>query len=204
MSEPIQVRPARTKDAAAAAEILVEGFRSMFEAAYGRRRDRAERVVARTLELEIRRGASGLHVAELDGRIVGTVALRRRGQPEAPVWPTTAILFEELGLLTGFRAMFYLSLLDQPVGRQEAYVSDVAVAPEWRRRGVGRAMMEKMEGLARSWGKRACVLDVNAKEEGARHFYLRLDYHEERKRRSLLTAWLLGTGEWVRMRKEIA
>jgi ribosomal protein S18 acetylase RimI-like enzyme len=204
MNERVTVRPARTQDIQTAAAILVAGFRDMFEAAFRSRLDRAERVVARTLEVEISRGTSGLHVAEIAGQVVGTVSLRQRGQPEAPVWPTTAILFEEMGLLGGFRAMFYLSLLDQPVGRQEAYVSDVVVTPGFRRRGVGRSMMGRIERLARDWGKRVCVLDVNAKNEGARQFYLRLDYEEQRLRRSLLTRWLLGTGEWVRMGKKIA
>jgi ribosomal protein S18 acetylase RimI-like enzyme len=202
-SPAIRVRPAREADIAAAAAILVEGFRSKFEAAFDERVDRAESVVARTLALEAPRGLPGLFVAEADGQVVGTVALRRHSDPDAPEWDSAGILFDELGLWGGLRAMFYFSLLDQPCGWQEVYVSDVAVAGPVRRRGVGQALLRHAETVARSWGKQALVLDVTARNEAARQLYRKLGYIEQRLRRSLLAHWLLKEGEWVRMRKEL-
>jgi len=199
----IRVRPAREADIAAVAAILVEGFRSKFEAAFDERVDRAESVVARTLALGASRGLAGLFVAELEGRVAGTVALRRQSDPDVPEWDSAGILFSELGLWGGLRAMFYFSLLDQPCGRQEVYVSDVAVAAPLRRRGVGQALLHHAEKVARTWSKSALVLDVTAQNEAARQLYRRLGYTEQRLRRSLLARWLLKEGEWVRMRKDL-
>lgn len=203
MSEPVEVRPARPEDLDAVSAILVEGFRSKFEAAFRSRMDRAERIIARTLQAEMRRGLPGLYVAERAGRIVGTLSLRRREDPEVASWSATLVLFQELGLWGGLRAMFYLSLVDQPIGKKDAYISDVAVEKTARRQGVARALLRHAEKVARLWGKKALVLDVSLQNEPARRLYLSLGYTEERVHRSLLTHWLLQMGEWVRMHKAL-
>lgn len=199
----IRVRPARLEDLAAAGEILVEGFRSKFQAAFAGHMERAARVVARTLALEVEQGRCGLFVAEIEGQIAGTISLRRHGDPESPGWPATRLLLEEVGLLRGLRAMLYMALLDQPFGPGEVYVSDVAVAAAFRRRGVGQALMRHAEQVARLWGMQALVLDVNIGNHPARRLYRRLGFGEERVRFSFLAGWLLGMGEWLRMRKAL-
>ena len=199
-SVSVRVRPARAEDLEAAGAILVEAFRGKFQAAFPDRMDRVARIVARTFALELKRGLSGPFVAEIGGKVAGTIALRRREDPELG-WPATAILFQEVGLLRGLRAMFYLSLLDQPCGRDEVYVSDVAVAAPLRRRGIGQALMLHAEEIARAWSKRALVLDVSLGNHAARRLYRRLGYSEVKVRYSFLAGWLLGLGEWIRMKK---
>ncbi len=203
MTDAPPVRPACAEDLPAVAAILVECFHGQFAAAFGHRIGRAERVLARTMALELPRGLPGLYVAVLEEQVVGTMALRRREDPDAPPWPATGIFLQELGPWGGVRAMFILSLLDQPVGWNEAYVSDVGVAPALRRHGVARALLQHAEKVARFWGKRALVLDVSAGNAAARRLYDGLGFAAERVRRSLLTRWLLGQAEWVRMRKEL-
>jgi len=203
MSEGVSVRPARPEDLGAMAAILVEGFRHHFEAAFKERVDRAERALARVLALETPRGLPGLYVAELHGQVVGTMALRRREDADIPTLPSTGIFVGELGLFGGLRAMFYLSLLDQPCGRSDVYVADVAVAGPVRRQGVAQAMLAHAEKIAHLWKKHCLVLDVEARNEAARQLYRRLGYTEERERRSLLTRWLLGIETWVRMYKRL-
>lgn len=200
----LRVRPATRDDLEAIAEILVEGFADKFRAAFGRRMDCAHRIVFRTLSTEAEgHRLGGLFVADYGGRVVGTIALRRREDPEAPFWPATAILFEELGLLGGLRALFYLSLLDQPCRRNEAYISDVAVAAPMRRQGIGTALLLKAEEVARGWGKHAVVLDVSARNEPAIRLYRHLGYRQERRRTALLAGLLLGEACWLRLRKEL-
>lgn len=197
----IRVRPAREADLEAAAAIMVEGFRRKFAAALAARVDRAERIVARTLALDVPRGLPGLYVAEVARRVVGTIALRRESDPIPSDWDAASILFAELGLWGGLRAMFYFSLLEQPCGRGEVYVSDVVVAPDMRSRGVGEALLQQAEKVARCWEKEALVLDVAADNAGAIRLYERMGYTVQRRRRPLLAGWLLQEGEWVRMRK---
>ncbi len=201
-SEPT-VRRARSTDAEAIAAILAEGFQAKFVIAFRERADRAARVLARTMALEMPRGLGGAYVAEVDGQVAGTLAVRRKEDPELPAWPALAILFEELGFWGGLRAAFYLSLTEQPFGQGEVYVSDVAVSSAYRRRGVAQALLAYAEGVARTWRKEALVLDVETDNEAARKLYLKAGYVEQRVRRSMLSIWLTGRGEWVRMRKEV-
>ncbi len=202
-TEPI-VRRARMIDAEAVANILAEGFQAKFVVAFRERADRAARVLARTMALEVPRGLGGIYVAEVNGQVAGTLALRRKEDPELPAWPALSILFEELGFWGGLRAAFYLSLAEQPFDHREVYVSDVAVSSAYRRRGVGQALLAYAEGVARSWHKEALVLDVETDNEAARNLYLGAGYVEQRVRRSLLSIWLTGKGEWVRMRKKVS
>ncbi len=203
MPEPIEVRPARSEDLEMVAEVLVEGFRDKFRAAFGRHLERAGRVTARILALEAPRGLPGLYVAELDGRVAGTIALRRWNDPEPSPFRVLGILLGELGLWGGLRLVLYMSLLDQPAGRYEVYISDVAVAAPLRRRGVGRAMLTYAEEMARRWNLHALVLDVSAENRAAIRLYRQLGYREERTRSSFLTRWLLGEERWLRMRKDL-
>ncbi len=203
MSDTVHVRPTRAEDLEAVAAILVEGFAEHFEAAFGHQVGRAGHVLARLLALDVPRGLPGMYVAELQGRVVGTIVLRRRGDPEASLWSIVTIFVQDLGLWAGLRAMFCLSLLDQAFGYADVYIADVAVAAGFRRRGVARALLTHGEKVARFWGKRRLVLDVGEENEAARQLYRQLGYTEGRFRRSLLARWLLGKGAWVRMQKTL-
>jgi GNAT superfamily N-acetyltransferase len=59
-----------------------------------------------------------------------------------------------------------------------AYVSNVAVAPEVRRAGVARRMMQEAEQLAAQWGFRAVGLHCNAKNTAAVELYKSLGYKQ--------------------------
>ena len=74
------------------------------------------------------------------------------------------------GQLAGYAGM--RTVLD------EGYVSNVAVAPECRRRGIGEALMRALmaEGLRRQL--RFLTLEVRVGNESARRLYARLGFRE--------------------------
>ncbi|HUP36286.1 MAG TPA: GNAT family N-acetyltransferase [Candidatus Limnocylindria bacterium] len=82
-------------------------------------------------------------VAEIDHRVVGFIALLARVVPEEPDEDQTPY----------------------------AYISDLVVLPRYRRRGVGRALLERAEALARSSGARVLRVGVLAKNESAARLY---------------------------------
>ena len=55
----------------------------------------------------------------------------------------------------------------------------LAVAPDWRGRGVGSALMRAAEDWARAHGAERMVLDLDAYNDGARRLYERLGYEVE-------------------------
>ena len=89
-------------------------------------------------------------VAELDGGIIGFVCVWGRVPPQEP---------------------------DEPQA-DYAYVSDLVVLDAWRRRGIGRALLERAEAYARSLGMDAIGIGVMAGNQNARALYEARDYHE--------------------------
>ncbi len=60
--------------------------------------------------------------------------------------------------------------------REACRVLSVAVLPGWRRRGIGRALMDAVEQLARGRGFPIVRLEVGVRNDGAIEFYKRLGY----------------------------
>ena len=91
-----------------------------------------------------------LLVAEVDGQVAGFVSFRLDYSPE------------------------------QPNCLPYAYVkvSDLGVTPAFRRRGLGRMLMQAAEDWARQKGAVSLVLNVFDFNENARGLYRALGYHE--------------------------
>jgi len=66
----------------------------------------------------------------------------------------------------------------------EAEILNLAVAPAWRRRGIGRGLMETALEGAVSAGVRRVFLEVRESNAGARAFYSRLGFAEGGRRRN--------------------
>lgn len=73
----------------------------------------------------------------------------------------------------------------------EAHLTSIAVHPEWRGRGLGRALMEEMLALARSLGVRAMTLEVRPSNLPARRLYASLGFEERGRRKG----YYADTGE---------
>lgn len=56
------------------------------------------------------------------------------------------------------------------------FVENVVVRPDWRGRGLGEALMRRLEDRARAAGSVKLTLDAYAVNLGARRFYERLGY----------------------------
>jgi ribosomal protein S18 acetylase RimI-like enzyme len=108
-----------------------------------------------------------------------------------------------LGVWLAARSIFTLSLLDHRIDRYEGYITDVAVAEGYRRRGIASALLLRAEDEARLRRKRFTALYVAGRNRGAIAAYAQLGYARVRMRRSLLTAWLLHHRDWMYMRKEL-
>ncbi|HPT95552.1 MAG TPA: ribosomal protein S18-alanine N-acetyltransferase [Microbacteriaceae bacterium] len=65
-----------------------------------------------------------------------------------------------------------------PRGAREADVQTIAVSPEARGRGIGRALMGRMIALARERGVREVFLEVRADNDVAQNLYRSLGFEE--------------------------
>ena len=83
---------------------------------------------------------------------------------------TNVIVAGPAGALAGFGIMSYLG--------DEAHLALFAVATAHRRRGVGSAMLEWLENVARVAGVRRIRVECRRSNDAARNFYGEHGYHE--------------------------
>lgn len=83
-----------------------------------------------------------------------------------------------LGCVAGFLTRQTEDNLLSVVPTTLGVISDVYVTPEWRGRGVGEAMMQRMEGYLREAGCDSIWITIVAFNKGAASFYSKLGYHE--------------------------
>lgn len=81
--------------------------------------------------------------------------------------------FDEAGRLTG---AVQLALATRPNSRHRAEVQKLLVFAAARRRGVGAALMTRLEAEARARGRTLLFLDTSVGEAGAVEFYESLGY----------------------------
>jgi ribosomal protein S18 acetylase RimI-like enzyme len=95
-----------------------------------------------------------------EDRLVGfaSFSLGRRG----PLSPTLRKFAAEYGVLRGVRNLLIFRLTEPWVGSSSFYVYNVQVDKELRRQGLGVALMDAVEGLARSLRCRSITLQVTA------------------------------------------
>jgi [ribosomal protein S18]-alanine N-acetyltransferase len=83
---------------------------------------------------------------------------------------TNVIVAGPAGSLAGFGIMSYIG--------DEAHLLLFAVAATHRRRGVGSAMLEWLEAVARDAGVRRVAVECRRTNDAARNFYGEHGYHE--------------------------
>jgi GNAT superfamily N-acetyltransferase len=135
------IREARPEDDRAVGELLVGGYvtayaRKMPHVVVTEERKRELRAVAQ------KRAIATVLVAELDGRVVGTVALFRPGAPGSEAWLPGA-----------------------------ADLRHLAVDPAEQGRGYSAALLDTAEQIARGWGVSAICLHVRRGNEGVARLY---------------------------------
>jgi ribosomal protein S18 acetylase RimI-like enzyme len=140
-------------------------------------------------------------VAEVAGRLVGMMALdwKGKGRPPSPgSGPTRRFSWRQRWRVRA--AQWVVTVRARP---GDLYVQYIGVEPEAQGRGVGTALLEEGEALAREMGLLRYTLYVAADNPGARRLYERLGFRERRRLRSRVTRRLLGVEEWVYMVKAL-
>lgn len=200
----VLIRPARLSDIDAIVALHRDAFADTFGAAFGPRdRERGAQALATGWRRQGPSALQGMLVAEYAGQLIGTTSLRTRDMMGPSGGFAESAFFETLGLWGAFRSLFALSLLDHQIEPGEGFIADVAVAPEWRRRGVARALLRQAEHDARARALTYLGLYVRETNHGARILYERIGFHALYVRRSLLGRLFFGQDGWIYMRKEL-
>jgi ribosomal protein S18 acetylase RimI-like enzyme len=185
------IRPATIADAthlAALVDIAGEGFASYFwsqMAAVGQSPFEVGR--ARAMRDEGAFTFRNAHVAEADGPVAGALVGYRIDDP------------------ADYRAVADASDLVRPLLELEAeapgfwYLNVLAVFPEHRGKGIGRALLSHADGLGRAIGVRGMAVIVASTNEGAVRLYKDAGYAERARRPITPFPGYRRGGDWVLM-----
>jgi ribosomal protein S18 acetylase RimI-like enzyme len=177
----VRVRKARPEDAAVAARLLFESAPDMYmrfsggrvralatlERAFGEPGNLASGDVTWLAELD------GRPVAVMAGFPVGQAAIRSRAYlgltlRGTPFWRWPAVL-----------QLYWLGGRASPTPRNYSfYIDALATDPDFRRRGLARALLDEAERQARAHGLPAVSLDTTMSNEGARALYAAVGFDE--------------------------
>ena len=199
----VVVRPATVGDMPRVGEIWVAGFGSKFGVIFGRRVGRAPRVMAQIKRLRLERGLCALFVAEAGGQVVGMLDISGRHERLSDLWGQLQIMLRGIGLLHTLRTTVGLALLHEEAVEDTAYISDVAVATDFRSRGIGWKLLESAEEWARARGKGSLSLHV-AVSNPARRLYERFGFRLEKRIEEWLTGRFFGIRAWLLMVKPLS
>jgi len=199
------LRPATDSDAHDIASMLVEAFADKFQIIFGSHLEEGRRAVAAELRLRVQGGClEGTFVALEQKQVVGVVACRTTETPSAPLLPLLRAFWQEIGPWGMARSLVGLALLGGKLAPDECYIDYLAVQAEWRRQGIGTALLHQAQEYARSQGKRRLTLTVSARNDHAIRLYQRLGFECVGKKRSPLTARLFDIPLWLRMEKHLS
>ena len=175
------VRRFRADDEAAVVPLLYESSGGMYDRFAGTRA-LALRTITRALRREgTTASADVVWVADLDGRLAGAMAAMPYEE-----WTPRAHRFLRTTLLSippwRWPAALWLyrssdRLAPEPP-RTSLYVDSLATAPGLRRRGVGRALLDQAEQMARDAELRTVALDTWQDNRPARALYLGAGFEE--------------------------
>lgn len=204
--DKVFLRPAHPQDARPAARLIYSTGPASFNLAFGSH-DRAisllERLFAKPGTISSYRYAT---VATLNSRVVGILVLTDTDAAHQ----TQALTGLELLRLVGplfilFRLPVYLrqSGSSQRPKPGELFISDVAVAPEFHGKGIGRLLMREAERIAREKSYKKLALEVSESNLQAISLYTSLGYTVTSEFADPWLKWRFGLSGVYRMSKTL-
>ena len=203
----MNIRPAQIEDAATAAELIQKTMEGYGDVMLGLdNRERALKVIAGFFRKGNNRFSHRLtYLAEVDGHTAGLLLVFPGRDTFKLVLPMAWQIFSFFNpwelLRLAVRAP--LAVDGEETRPDEFYVSHLAVLPEFRRQGVGRALLNHADALARSSGLTKCSLCVDIDNPNAQQLYLSQGYQMAK---TVNTPWLknrLHTRGYHRMIKPL-
>jgi len=79
----------------------------------------------------------------------------------------------------------------------EAHITNLAVRPDYRRRGIGRSLMQELENQAVTLGAKSMTLEVRPSNDIAKGLYSSLGFFQVRTPQRLLLRYRRGRADHV-------
>jgi ribosomal protein S18 acetylase RimI-like enzyme len=194
------IRLAVYADAGAVGALLANALAPKYRPTLGRQ---AAAALTSIIGYELRSSTHGYWVAERDAQVIGAAHLATA--EDQPPTGVARRLAHVVGWTRALWALGALSILAHgPLEADEAYVGELAVAPEARRQGVGLMLMRHLDQAATAQGKSRITLWVTDDNSAARALYAGLGFTERADRRWHLGRLIFNSRGAILMEKRLA
>ena len=171
MSEPVKVRAHAPEDTDDFVNLVLMSAPKFFPALYGGTFDRVHRVLFR----QSKNAFSYEHVdiVKVDGVTAGIILgydwMMGRNERKN----TGLITFRQMGRKTvsRFKHVMWVDSVLLKMDEGTFYISNIAIYPQFRRRGIATLLLRHCENLARKAGNTKIALDVEPSHEPAMQLY---------------------------------
>lgn len=199
----LTIRSAREVDLPGVAVVLHDAFEEKMHLIFGDQPAKIRTVLEAIYTGPVRRGYDGVLVAELEGRIVGTLLIEPMNFTTQESQRFERVAINQFGLPRMLWAAFLLWLIGHRPGPRDAHISDVGVLTEYRGEGVGLRLMEAAEQWAHDHQRARLTLWVAASNQPAHHLYEKCGFTVDESRSSWLTRLTFGIQHWDFMEKPL-
>lgn len=142
-------------------------------------------------------------VAKEEDKIVGDILIqcdkphKNKGQQRIPLYD----LIRKYGFFNMMLLIYKLGILEV-FKHDNCYIEHIAVDETMRGRGIGDMLLSHAEAALKERGCSSLSLAV-AKENPARHLYIRKNFKEVQYLNSRFKGYFLGINEWILMKKSL-
>lgn len=178
-STHLTIRPATPDDAELVVRLIQLSMGVLADYLFGGVRTPMDDILAGLYRFDANRYSwSRTDIAEWDGKAVGMVINFPGGETLYRSIATGFGLFKICNFFDVIRlAVQALSIASGIENkREEYYIANLAVLPQYQGRGIGSALIAHVEGKARAAGLRKCSLIVDTEKPEARRLYERSGY----------------------------
>lgn len=176
----MNIRPAVVEDAPFAVEMLYETMGGFADALFGLG-DRAfamEKLTWFFSHPENQFTYKNAKILEVDNQPAGLLQAMNGAELVRLVRPMTAQIFKIYGIIDAFKLVWRSLPLafEKEAEKDEYYISGLAVARKFRRRGLGEALLRHADDSARKQGLGKCSLLVEIGNARAKALYEKMGY----------------------------
>ncbi len=145
----------------------------------------------------------GIFVAEDAGRIIGTLFVDRSEAASVGWWRTFRLMRKHLSWWKAIEMTVILRQASLPIGREEIYISGVAIDSTYRRSGVAQQLVSAAEAYARHQRKRVSTVLIEPTNQASLNLFQKSGYQLYGSYVPLLGRLLLRRSRSLRLQKEL-
>lgn len=200
--ESLTIREARSEDIDGFVKVLMRIYKGKFKTIFGSKIKEGQSALSQ--EMKTRKSLEGNLIAIIDGLIVGAVILKTK-ETKQNFFQTLKIFLNNLGIYGGLRAFFvggyHQSISERFISRDGCYVENLFILPEFRKKGIGKRLMQRAEEFAREKNKKFMYGFAEVSNISARKLDTKSGFKEIRIKKSILTKIFFDIPAWVYEKK---